>query len=66
MTGVPLESMTEDKLVARAQEAMDRAVAAGRGTPGWAIQWTVYDTYADELARRAAKFMAARSDGPDR
>ena len=60
MTRVPLDRLTEDELLARAQAAMDRAVAAGRGTLGWAVQWAVYDTYAGELERRAIGFMATR------
>jgi hypothetical protein len=65
MTGVPLDRLTEDELVSRAQAAMDRAVAAGRGTLGWAVQWAVYDTYASELERRAISFVATRFGRPD-
>ncbi len=54
----PLDQATEDELVMRARAAMARAVAAGRGSLGWSVQWTVYDTVIAELHRRAIRWAA--------
>ena len=53
----PAERMTEDELLARAGKAMVRAAVLPVGSLARSIQWAVYDTYADELARRAAPFL---------
>lgn len=53
-----LEQMTEDELVERAQKAFLRATLLPRGSLGRAVQWGVYDTYADELRRRALQFLS--------
>lgn len=56
--GGPLGDLSEDELLRQAHSAMDRAVAAGRGTLVWAIQWAAYDTVAAELDRRAVALAA--------
>jgi hypothetical protein len=53
-----LEQLSEDELVVRARAAMGRAVAAGRGTLGWSVQWAAYDTVMAELDRRALRWAA--------
>lgn len=51
--------MTEDELLARARAAMTRATALPPRSTIRAIQWAVYDTYSDELRRRAIRVVAA-------
>lgn len=47
--GNPLGQWSEEELLRRAATAMDRAIKAGPGTLGWAIQWAMYDTYMAEM-----------------
>jgi hypothetical protein len=54
--GNPLGQASEEDLLRTAAAAMDRAVAAGPGTLGWAIQWAMYDTYMAEMDRRALRW----------
>jgi hypothetical protein len=61
MNGADLSQLSEDELVTRASSAMARAIAAGPGTLGWAIQWAVYDEFSGELDLRAAKLAAGAS-----
>ncbi len=55
MTSVPPESMSEDVLIERARNAMNRAVVLPVGSLGRSIQWAVFDTYMAELDRRAVR-----------
>ncbi len=57
--GTPLDRMTEAELLTRARAAMARAIAAGRGTLGWSVQWAAYDTVMAELDRRALRWAAS-------
>lgn len=59
--GNPLGQASEEELLRLAAAAMDRAVAAGTGTLGWAIQWAMYDTVMAELDHRAIALMASGS-----
>lgn len=54
--GTPLAQLTEFEVIARGEAAIRRAVAAGRGTIGWTIQWAAYDACSAELAGRAMKW----------
>jgi hypothetical protein len=60
MTTEP-EQMTEDELLERARKALVRAAQLPRGSLERSVQWGVYDTYADELRRRAVRFLARKS-----
>jgi hypothetical protein len=51
------EQMTEDELIDGAGKAMVKAAVLPAGSLARSIQWAVYDTCADELARRAAPFL---------
>ena len=56
---VPPEQMTEAELLERAQRAMLRAAALPPGSLQRSVQWGIYDTYADELRRRAIAVVSA-------
>jgi hypothetical protein len=55
--------MTEDELLDRARTAMLKAAALPPGSLGRSIQWAVYDTYADELRRRAIRIITTSQGG---
>lgn len=59
----PPDQMTEDELLAVAGKAMTKAAALPPRSLARAIQWAVYDTYSDELARRAARWLAVNRPG---
>jgi hypothetical protein len=56
-----LKQMTEDELLERARKALLRAVQLPRGSLERSVQWGVYDMYADELRRRAVRFLARKN-----
>jgi L-ribulose-5-phosphate 3-epimerase UlaE len=66
MTSVPPESMSEDVLIERARNAMNRAVVLPVGSLGRSIQWAVFDTYMAELDRRAVRFVRSKMQRPPR
>jgi len=66
MTSVPPESMSEDVLIERARNAMNRAVVLPVGSLGRSIQWAVFDTYMAELDRRAVRFVRRKTQRPPR
>ena len=66
MTSVPPESMSEDVLIERARNAMNRAVVLPVGSLGRSIQWAVFDTYMAELDRRAVRFVRSKTQRPPR
>jgi hypothetical protein len=54
--GNPLGQASEEELLQAAAAAMGRAIAAGPGTLGWAVQWGMYDTYMAEMDLRALRW----------
>jgi hypothetical protein len=58
---VPLEQMTEDELLKLAENAMRKAAVLPLGSLARSIQWGVYDTYSDELRRRAILLLAGKA-----
>jgi hypothetical protein len=55
-----LDQLTEDELLERARKALLRIVVLPPGSLAHFVQWGVYDTYAGELRRRTARFLAQR------
>ena len=66
MTSVPPENMSEDVLIERARNAMNRAVVLPVGSLGRSIQWAIFDTYMSELNRRAVRFVRSKTQRPPR
>jgi hypothetical protein len=54
--GTPVELLTEDQLLSLGHKAMARAAKLPAGTLGRAIAWCAYETYAQELERRAIEY----------
>ena len=60
------ERMSEDELIERARNAMNRASALPVGSLGRSIQWAVFDTLMAELDRRAVRFVLSKLQQPPR
>lgn len=59
----PLGRLGGEELLRRAAAAMGRAIAAGRGTLGWSVQWALFDTVMAEPDRRALRWAAGAPPG---
>jgi hypothetical protein len=66
MTCEPPELMTEDELLDHARQAIGRASVLPVGSLGRAVQWAIYDQYANELERRAIGFVVSLGELPGR
>jgi hypothetical protein len=66
MPSIPPEQMSEDNLITRARNAMNRAAHLPVGSLGRSIQWAVFDTYMAELDRRAVRFVLSKMELPPR